>query len=109
MLDLEIKGLEECTPSTHNWGQTGFNPLEIAVVSFYQELLATEVPRKRMYRVVNRVGFTLVGVPLLSRLRKSLGTEGNGLVGDSAVFGSMNLEQNGTNCVLTGVATNDPR
>ena len=57
----------------------------------------------------NRVGFTLVGVPFLSRLRKSLGTESNGLVGDSAVLSSMNLEQNGTNCVLTGVATNDPR
>ena len=79
------------------------------MVSFYQELLATEVPGKRMYRVVDRVGFTFIGVPLLGRLRKSLGTEGNGLVGDSAVFGSVYLEQNGTNCVFTGIATNDPR
>ena len=109
MLDLEVKGLEESTPSAYNWRQTGFNPLEIAMVSFYQELLATEVPRKRMYRVVNRVGFTLVSIPFLSRLRKSLGTKGNRLVGNSAVLGSVNLEQNGTNCVFTGVATNDPR
>ena len=47
--DLEVKGLEEGSPAADNRGLGGLDPLEIAVVCLYQELLAAEVPGERVH------------------------------------------------------------
>ena len=79
------------------------------MVGFDQKLFAAQVPRKRVDRVVYRVGLALVGIPFLGGVGEAFGTESNGLIGNSTIFVSVYLEQDGSNSVLTGVTSYDPR
>ena len=108
MSDFEIKGLEKGTPPAHNRRMAGLYPLKVAVVSLDQKILTTQVPGEGMHRVKDCISFTLVCIPLLSRLRKTFGTEGNRLVGHCPIFGGKNLEKDGAHGMFTCIASDDP-
>ena len=61
-----------------------------------------------MNGVVNGVCLPLVGIPFLGWLRETLRTESDGLVVDCSVRIGEDLEQDGSNGVFTGIATDNP-
>lgn len=100
MLNEEDEALEEDAPANNNWDVGGFNPHEVPVIGLYCELFASEVVAELGHSEEYGVSLLLVCIPVNGSTRVLLGCEGDGLMYDSAVRGSVKLEQDRTDCVV---------
>ena len=107
MADLEVKALHEDSPAHHYGRLRGLNPLQVAMVRFDEELLATEVPCEGIDCVEDGICLALVGVPLGGRLGEALGCKGDWLVDYLPVYDGV-LEQDRTHSEFSSVRAQCP-
>ena len=58
--------------------------------------------------MIYRESFTLIRIPLLGRVRKTFGAEGDRLVGNGAILICKNLEKDRSDGMFTGIAPDYP-